>query len=88
MLEQRVAWLEENVREIRGDIREIRSDVRDIRDRTGRMEERLARIESGFEAIHHRLNALPTVWSFTIALVAAVMGASGLAFAVARLFEP
>lgn len=81
MLEERVARLE-------SDVREIRTDVRDIRDRIGRIEERFARIEGGFETIHHRLNALPTVWTFTVALVAAVMGASGLAFAVARLFEP
>ena len=81
MLEARVARLEE-------DVREIRTDVRTIRDRVGQIEERLARIEGGFEALHHRLNALPTVWTFTVALLGAVIGASGLAFAIARLLEP
>jgi hypothetical protein len=88
MLSVRVAYLEEAVREVRSDIREIRSDIRSISDRTGRIEERLARIEGGFEALHHRLNALPTIWTFTVALIAAVISSAGFALAVARLTQP
>jgi hypothetical protein len=88
MLEFRVARLEESVGEMRSDIREMRSEIRELGNRVGRIEERLARMEGGFEALHHRFNALPTVWTFTVALVAAVIGSVGLALAVTQLTQP
>lgn len=76
MLGQRVARLEEDMKEVRG-------DVRNIRDRLGVIEECLARIEGGFTGINAKLDALPTVWTFVVALVGSVIAAVAIAVSLA-----
>jgi hypothetical protein len=72
MLMKRVERLEE-------DVREIRKDVSDIK-------ERLARMEGGFAAIHAKLDALPTVWTFVVALIGAVLASGALTAGIVALF--
>ncbi len=76
MLEQRVARLEEDVKEIRGDVRVIRDDIGDIK-------ERFARMEGGFAGINAKLDALPTIWTFVVALIGSVIAAVAVAVSLA-----
>ena len=74
MLEQRVARLEE--------------DVREIRRSTSEMNERMGRMEIGIAKIQSRIEILPTVWTFIVALVATVFTAVGVVIAVISVFQP
>ena len=80
MLEQRVARLEEDVKEIRG-------DVRVIRDHVGKIEERLARIEGGFTGINAKLDALPTIWTFTWTLIIQFVAIIGVVAGILALLN-
>ncbi len=74
MLEQRVAHLEE--------------DVREIRRSTSEMNERMGRMEIGIAKIQSRVEMLPTVWTFVVALIATVFAAVGVVIAVISAFRP
>ena len=80
MLEQRVARLEQ-------DVKEIRSDVRVIRDHVGKIKERLARIEGGFTGINAKLDALPTIWTFTLALIIQFVAIIGVMVGILALLK-
>jgi hypothetical protein len=71
MLERRVDRLEDDVREIKNDL----SDIKQI----------LARLEGRFDALDAKIDARPTIWSLTVALVGAVLASGGLALAIARI---
>lgn len=71
MLERRVELLEQDVREMKNDL----SDIKQI----------LARLEGRFDALDAKIDARPTVWTLTVALVSAVLASGGLALAVARV---
>ncbi len=81
MLVQRVGRLEEDVKEIRGDVRVIRGHV-------GKIEERLARIEGGFTGINAKLDALPTIWTFTWALIIQFVAIIGVVAGILALLNP
>jgi chromosome segregation ATPase len=72
MIEGRVSRPEAEFGEIRQELRETRRDMQEISRRVGSIEERLARMEGGFAAIHAKLDALPTVWTFTIGVIGTV----------------
>jgi hypothetical protein len=74
MLEQRVAHLEE-------DVRDIRRSMSEMNDRMGRMEVGIAKIQA-------RIEMLPTIWTFVVALVATVFAAVGVVIAVISAFQP
>jgi hypothetical protein len=69
-------------------VERLETDVRDIRDRVGKIEERLARIEGGFVGINAKLDALPTVWTFSAALIGVVIAMGGLTLAIVRVAMP
>jgi hypothetical protein len=71
MLERRVDRLEDDVREIKNDL----SDIKQI----------LARLEGRFDALDAKIDARPTIWALTVALVSAVLASGGLALAIARI---
>ncbi len=74
MLEQRVARLEE--------------DVREIRRSTSEMNDRMGRMEIGIAKIQARIEMLPTIWTFVVALIATVFTAVGVVIAVISAFQP
>ena len=74
MLEQRVAHLEE--------------DVRDIRRSMSEMNDRMGRMEIGIAKIQARIEMLPTIWTFVVALIATVFTAVGVVIAVISAFQP
>ena len=74
MIAQRVARLEE-------DVKEIRHSVSEMSGRMGRMEIGIAKIQS-------RVEMLPTVWTFVVALIATVFAAVGVVIAVISALQP
>lgn len=70
MLERRVDLLEQ-------DVREMKSDLSDIK-------QTLARLEGRFDALDAKIDARPTIWALTVALVSAVLASGGLSLAIAR----
>jgi len=80
MLEARIARLETDVHEIRGDINEVNR-------RLGGLEERFARMEGGFDAMRAQIAALPTIWTFVVALVGSVLTSGALTAAIVALFS-
>ena len=74
MLEQRVGHLED--------------DVRDIRRSVTEMNERMARMEVGIAKIQSRVEMLPTIWTFVVALIVTVFSAVGVVIAVISAFQP
>jgi hypothetical protein len=80
MFEQRVARLEEDVKELRGDVRVIRDDIADIK-------ERFARMEGGFAGINAKLDAIPTVWNFSQALIIQFIAIIGVVVGILALLK-
>ena len=74
MLEQRVGHLED--------------DVRDIRRSVTEMNERMGRMEVGIAKIQSRVEMLPTIWTFVVALIVTVFSAVGVVIAVISAFQP
>ena len=53
-------------------------DPKDALRRLGCLKERFARMEGGFDAMRARLDAMPTVWHFTLGLIATVVAVAAL----------
>ena len=59
-------------------------DVRRIDGRLNSIETTLARMEGKLEALSEKIDARPTIWTLTIALVSAVLASGTLSLAIVR----